>query len=87
MSNLEVNKTVELKDNDLEKVNGGSFDWKEFGVKYLETLKNPVGTLTDEHKKLVYAIKDKDYVEVACIAISLLGKGDEIIKKIIIECK
>lgn len=77
---------IEIKDELLQKVSGGAIDWKLFGQKFMDSLTQPIGTITIEHKQLVEAIKNKNYIEVAIIANSLLSKGDELVIKLIREC-
>ena len=81
------NKINELADNLLENVNGGGVDWKAFSEKFLLAFRTADITMKAEYKDLIEAIQSKNYVQVAIIVIPLLAQGDELIKKIIEECK
>ena len=76
---------IEINDDLLQKVNGGSMDWKQFGQMFLDAL-NETDVMKLEYKELAFAIKDKRYTDVIAMVIPLLADGDELIEKIVIEC-
>lgn len=76
-----------LNENELEKIYGGALNWELFSQKYLVALKTAQDiTLTEEHKKLIEAIKEKNYVQVAIIATPLIAK-DPLVARIAMECR
>lgn len=75
---------TELKETDLKQVNGGAPDWKLFSQKLINSMSQYEGTITSEIKQLVELAKDKEYTQVAILAIKL-ASTDPFIAKLIME--
>lgn len=73
-----------LTDEDLSKVQGGAVNWQLFSQKFLKSVTS-ITTITQKHKELINAIKQKDYNQVSVLAISLIPI-DPVVAQIVTEC-
>lgn len=76
----------QLSEEDLTRIQGGATDWRLFSAKFIQYMSTYSGVITNEHKELIQAIKNKNEAQIAILAIPLAAKYPDI-AMILLECK